>query len=323
MELTGKQIKKMLFFLLFIIVLMAGFNKITPYFFRMLPNDYVRTKLILNTIKDAKHTPEVVILGNSRGMSGVDGYLLEKELKNHPVVYSFTSTGQMLSESALYYTSLPASVKTVIQCLDIDVLSKPIDINMPNQVALHMYGYKMDDQTKLLVPGLYDELNKSDWYYNYKARNCLFSGFSFVLRNLLDDDAPENSIDNELHYPTSQTSYRNEAVYQRALDEQNKENKFESYKITSEWKQLIEGSYSFFKERNIQYYLVIMPYNPDIILAKKTEKQEALQSFIKELGHIPYINCFDLLEASDFYDAIHPNDKGAKKITNQLLISLP
>lgn len=302
---------------------MAGFNKITPYFFRMLPNDYVRTKLILNTIKDAKHTPEVVILGNSRGMSGVDGYLLEKELKNHPVVYSFTSTGQMLSESALYYTSLPASVKTVIQCLDIDVLSKPIDINMPNQVALHMYGYKMDDQTKLLVPGLYDELNKSDWYYNYKARNCLFSGFSFVLRNLLDDDAPENSIDNELHYPTSQTSYRNEAVYQRALDEQNKENKFESYKITSEWKQLIEGSYSFFKERNIQYYLVIMPYNPDIILAKKTEKQEALQSFIKELGHIPYINCFDLLEASDFYDAIHPNDKGAKKITNQLLISLP
>ncbi|WP_455638155.1 hypothetical protein [Parabacteroides sp.] len=323
MELTGKQIKKMLFFLLFIIVLMAGFNKITPYFFRMLPNDYVRTKLILNTIKDAKHTPEVVIFGNSRGMSGVDGYLLEKELKNHPVVYSFTSTGQMLSESALYYTSLPASVKTVIQCLDIDVLSKPIDINIPNQVALHMYGYKMDDQTKLLVPGLYDELNKSDWYYNYKARNCLFSGFSFVLRNLLDDDAPENSIDNELHYPTSQTSYRNEAVYQRALDEQNKENKFESYKITSEWKQLIEGSYSFFKERNIQYYLVIMPYNPDIISAKKTEKQEALQSFIKELGHIPYINCFDLLEASDFYDAIHPNDKGAKKITNQLLISLP
>ena len=51
-----------------------------------------------------------------------------------------------------------------------------------------------------------------------------------------------------------------------------------------------------------------MPYNPDIISAKKTEKQEALQSYIKELGYIPYIDCFDLLEASDFYDAIHPND---------------
>lgn len=302
---------------------MACLNRITPCFFRMLPNDYARTKLILNTIRDTTQTPEVVIFGNSRGMSGVDGYLLERELSDHPVVYSFTSTGQKLSESTLYYTSLPASVKTVIQCLDIDALSKPVDMDIPNQVALHMYGYKMDDQTKLLVPALYDELNKSDWYYNYKARNCLFSGLSFVLRNLLDDDAPENSIDNELRYPASQASYRNEAVYQRGLDEQNKENKFEAYKITAEWKRLLEESYAFFKAKNIQYYLVLMPYNPDIISANKTEKQEALQSYINELGYIPYINCFDLLEASDFYDAIHPNDKGAKKITRQILISLP
>ncbi|KKB46859.1 hypothetical protein HMPREF1212_04355 [Parabacteroides sp. HGS0025] len=323
MELTGKQIKRLVFFLLFVIVLMACLNRVTPCFFRMLPNDYARTKLILNTIRDTTQTPEVVIFGNSRGMSGVDGYLLERELSDHPVVYSFTSTGQKLSESALYYTSLPASVKTVIQCLDIDALSKPLDMDIPNQVALHMYGYKMDDQTKLLVPALYDELNKSDWYYNYKARNCLFSGFSFVLRNLLDDDAPENSIDNELRYPASQASYRNEAVYQRGLDEQNKENKFEAYEITAEWKRLLEESYAFFKAKNIQYYLVLMPYNPDIISAKKTEKQEALQSYINELGYIPYINCFDLLEASDFYDAIHPNDKGAKKITRQILISLP
>lgn len=323
MELTGKQIKRIFFFLLFIVVLMVGLNGVTPYFFRMLPNDYARTKLILNTIKDPEQVPEIVIFGNSRGMSGVDGYMLEKELSDHPVVYSFTSTGQMLSESALYYSSLPSSVKTVIQCLDIDVLSKPVDMDIPNQVALHMYGYKMDDRTKLLVPGLYDELSKSDWYYNYKARNCLFSGFSFVLRNLLDDDAPESSIDNELRYPAAQASYRNEAVYQRGLDEQNKQNKFEAYRITHEWKRLIEESYSFFKAKNIRYYLVLMPYNPDIISAKKTEKQKALQSYIKELGYIPYIDCFDLLEASDFYDAIHPNDKGAKKITNQILISLP
>lgn len=323
MELTGKQIKRIFFFLLFIVVLMVGLNRVTPYFFRMLPNDYARTKLILNTIKDPEQAPEIVIFGNSRGMSGVDGYMLQKELNDHPVVYSFTSTGQMLSESALYYSSLPSSVKTVIQCLDIDVLSKPVDMDIPNQVALHMYGYKMDERTKSLVPGLYDGLSKSDWYYNYKARNCLFSGFSFVLRNLLDDDAPESSIDNELRYPAAQASYRNEAVYQRGLDEQNKQNKFEAYRITPEWKRLIEESYSFFKAKNIEYYLVLMPYNPDIISAKKTEKQEALQSYIKELGYIPYIDCFDLLEASDFYDAIHPNDKGAKKITNQILISLP
>lgn len=323
MELTGKQMYRILFFLLFLVVLMMGLNKVTPCFFRMLPSDYARTKLIVNTIKDTTQTPDIVIFGNSRGMSGVDGYLLQEKLEGHPLVYSFTSTGQRLSESALYYSSLPSSVKTVIQCLDIDHLSKPIDMDIPNLVALHMYGYKVDDQTKLLVPELYDKFGQSDWYYNYKAKNCLFSSFSFILRNLLDDDAPETSIDNELHYPTAQASLRNEVVYERGLAEQNRHNKFKDFEITPEWKRLIQGVYSFFKEKGIQYYLVIMPYNPDIISAKKTEKQQVLQSFISELGYIPYINCFDLLEASDFYDAIHPNDKGAKKITNQILISLP
>lgn len=323
MELTGKQSYRIVFFLLFLIVLMIGLNKVTPYFFRMLPSDYARTKLLVNTIKDTTQTPDIVIFGNSRGMSGVDGYLLQDKLKGHPRVYSFTSTGQRLSESALYYSSLPSSVKTVIQCLDIDHLSKPIDMDVPNLVALHMYGYKMDNWTKSLVPALYDKFGRSDWYYNYKARNCLFSSLSFLLRNLLDDDAPEISIDNELHYPTAQTSYRNEVVYQRGLIEQNIHNKFKDFKITSEWKELIEKAYSFFKERGVRYYLVIMPYNPDIVADKKTEKQKALQSFIKELGYIPYIDCFGLLDASDFYDAIHPNDKGAKKITNQILISLP
>ena len=70
MELTGKQIYKILFFLLFLIVLMIGLNQITPYFFRLLPNDYARTKLIINTVKDTTQTPDIVIFGNSRGMNG-------------------------------------------------------------------------------------------------------------------------------------------------------------------------------------------------------------------------------------------------------------
>ena len=74
-------------------------------------------------------------------------------------------------------------------------------MDIPNQVALHMYGYKVDDRTKSLVPGLYDELR----------------------------------------YPAAQVSYRNEAVYQRGLDEQNKQNKFEAYRITPEWKLLMQS----------------------------------------------------------------------------------
>lgn len=321
--LTKKQIYRISFFLLFVVVFVALMNLITPFLFRMLPNDYARTRLIVKTIDKTLPEPDVVIFGNSRGMSGIDGYMLEEKLKDHPVVYSLTTTGQLLGESMLYYHSLPSSVKTVIQCVDLDVLSKSVNINIPNLVALYMYGYRMNDETQKFIPELIKDFSHSDWYYNFEARKCVFAGFSVILRDLLDDDAPESSIETELRYPVSHRSDRNEITYQPGIEEQIKQNKFASYRITPEWERLLTSSYTYFKSKGINYCIVLLPYNPDIISTKKTEKLEAIQSFREVFKDIPYVDCVNLLEASDFFDATHSNDKGAKKITNQLLISLP
>lgn len=94
----------MIRFLLFLGILLFLFNQITPYLYRLLPNDYVRTRLIWSTLNNPEERPDLVILGNSRGMSGVNGYKLEAELRGNPCVYNLTSTGQRLSESALYYS---------------------------------------------------------------------------------------------------------------------------------------------------------------------------------------------------------------------------
>lgn len=322
MELTRIQLKNIIRFLLFLGIMFLLLNVITPYFYRLLPNDYVRTRLILNTLESPEKKPDLVILGNSRGMSGVNGYKLEKELKGNPCVYSFTSTGQRLSESALYYTSLPSSVQVVVQCVDLDQLRNPIDLDVPNKVALHMYGYRMDDFTRRLLPGLEKSLSRSDFYYNYEARNSLFTGLTTYLRNKLDNDVIPGAVEFDLRYPNSTTSDRNESTYQRNIEEQNENNKFEAYEITSEWKKLIETSSVYFKNRNIVYYLVIMPYNPDITIFTTAEKQRALSIFIETFGSFSIIDCMDLLDASDFYDAIHPNRKGAEKITNHIIKTL-
>ena len=115
MKPTHKQIKSMIRFLLFLGILLFLFNQITPYLYRLLPNDYVRTRLIWSTLNNPEERPDLVILGNSRGMSGVNGYKLEAELRGNPCVYNLTSTGQRLSESALYYSYLPSSVQVVVQ----------------------------------------------------------------------------------------------------------------------------------------------------------------------------------------------------------------
>lgn len=281
----------MIRFLLFLGILLFLFNQITPYLYRLLPNDYVRTRLIWSTLNNPEERPDLVILGNSRGMSGVNGYKLEAELRGNPCVYNLTSTGQRLSESALYYSYLPSSVQVVVQCVDLDQLRGPIELDDPNRVALHMYGYKMDGFTRELLPALEKPLSEPNLYYNYVARNCLFSGLTTYLRK-------------------------------RKVEEQNEENKFEAYQITPEWKRLIERSSVYFRDRGIIYCLVVMPYNPDITAFTVAEKQRALRMFTQMFDSILIVDCMDLLDTSDFYDAIHPNRKGAEKITDQIIRSL-
>lgn len=318
MALKRKHIYRVVFFILFGFSLFGILLAVTPALFRFLPNDYARIRLIIETLKSpVEPQSEIIIFGNSRGMSGVDGHLLEEKLPGNPVVYSFTSTGQNVGESGLHYTSVPASVKTIMQCIDIDLLSKPISIFLSNQVALRMYGYTMDIETEELLPALEKELDKPGYYYNFEARNCVFAGLTVILRNLLDDDTPESSISTELHYPTTQTSLRKEATYQKEISEQNKTNKFADYTIRQEWITFLNRSHQYFKSRNIDYYLLLMPYNPDITSCSTEEKQKALEMFKEEFRDIPQLDCFNVLDGSDFYDAIHPNDSGAKKITNR------
>lgn len=55
----------MIRFLLFLGILLFLFNQITPYLYRLLPNDYVRTRLIWSTLNNPEERPDLVILGNS------------------------------------------------------------------------------------------------------------------------------------------------------------------------------------------------------------------------------------------------------------------
>lgn len=65
-----------------------------------------------------------------------------------------------------------------------------------------------------------------------------------------------------------------------------------------------------------------MPYNPDITAFTVAEKQRTLRMFTQMFDSILIVDCMDLLDTSDFYDAIHPNRKGAEKITDQIIRSL-
>lgn len=91
---------------------------------------------------------DLVILGNSRGMSGINGYILEEKLANHPHVYNLSSSSQTFAQSVLYYHSLPDSTKIVLQCIDVDRAFSPLSISEANKLSLIFYGYSFDEETK-------------------------------------------------------------------------------------------------------------------------------------------------------------------------------
>ena len=97
-------------------VVLIGLNILTPWAYKNLPNDYVRTGIILEHIQNQKKKPAIVIMGNSRGMSGINANMIEDSTKM--ITYNYCSPSQSLIESALYYDKLPSSVKYIIQCID-------------------------------------------------------------------------------------------------------------------------------------------------------------------------------------------------------------
>ena len=65
-----------------------------------------------------------------------------------------------------------------------------------------------------------------------------------------------------------------------------------------------------------------MPHNPDIRSFTQEERKAAVALFRRTFPAAYTVDCVNLLEAEDFYDAIHLNEKGARKLTERLIQAL-
>ena len=80
MKLTKKQIENVALFGGVFIVLLIILNVTAPYVYKLFPNDYSRIGIILDALKTRTVTPEIVVFGNSKAMSGVDANMIQEHL---------------------------------------------------------------------------------------------------------------------------------------------------------------------------------------------------------------------------------------------------
>ena len=158
---------------------------------------------------------------------------------------------------------------------------------------------------------------------NYKARNCLFAGLTTALRQWLDDDVIAGATATELHYPRSTHTLRNTKVYDREIAALNNDStKYKQLTIAEEQQRLITGSMNYLQQRGIALFYLLMPHNPDIRSFTQEERKAAVALFRRTFPAAYTVDCVNLLEAEDFYDAIHLNEKGARKLTERLIQAL-
>ena len=93
-----------------------------PALFGVLPSDLWRTGHLLRALEGDAASPEIVVLGNSVVMAGIDARQLSEGLAGRPLVYNLASGAQAPAESFLYYQELPPGVRVIVQVVSADAL---------------------------------------------------------------------------------------------------------------------------------------------------------------------------------------------------------
>lgn len=288
-------------------------NYFTPWLYRYLPNDYSRTGLIIAALADTQANPEIILFGNSVLMSGIDARTLRAKI-NSGLIYNFASSGQTLSESQLYYSQVPKSVKQVFQFARIDELMQPPPI-LPEAVLRNFRLFNHQVQCcEFNVPEEYVKFQQeSDWRIRFEARTIITNTFNRNLREVFRKDLDIKRAEADLFFPNIYAG-RPMAVYNFNVAHNNPTPAISLFNFEGETLARLIVASQAFKRRGVQFTLVICPMNPDLTGFDEQFRAQA-RSKVANMQDIRIVSLFDELMPIDFVDHWHISRTGAQKMT--------
>lgn len=310
--------KHLIIFLILVLSTILFANIMTPKIARAFPNDYFRTGIILDSLCDENFFPSIVILGDSKGMSGLDCNLIDSLLSGENV-YNLCSPSQTLAESFLYYDKLPASVHTVIQAIHIrDCVSGTLELKDPAYVAFAMSDYIMSSDLYDLVGNeICADLSETALLKNYKCRTVLKSGLANVFLHCFDDDPPTDRM-SSLKYPypyltdKSPNYMRDLKLYEKYVSDSETH-----FCLEPKIENALEQAMQFLHSQNKRLLLLISPVNTELSVSNQADENYAYE-INEQFLDFQIINAYLSLCPADFYDMLHPNTIGARKLSQEV-----
>lgn len=307
-----KSIFKFLMIVIFSIFgILLVFNVMTPFICKYMPNQFAKADLVLDSLKSSDFQPEVLAFGSSLVQTGVDGYVLRKEL-NTSKVYNLAVPSYNLKSVCGYFPFLPSTVKTVIIGVRIDEFTTENSKFSSPKVQ--------DSLFQNYISAKVNATNDFSFVKNYENRACLMAGLKIMVTDVLDNDAPGEESMNII-YPYLYPNNRAVATYKRDIERRNKETDslFIGRVFNKEFVGLLTRTNTYLKSKNINFVVYLSPSSPDVKLTSKPEAKNFILKIEQNLPQdIEFVNCFYSLKADEFYDSVHPNRVGAEKLSKIL-----
>lgn len=295
-----------------ILIVIASSQK---YLFRHLPHDYARHALILDALQ-TDTSNRILLFGGSQSMFGIDTKLIKDSLHYEGDIYNLSSPGQYLIMSAYYYSLVGQRTEIVVQCVSPSIFTANKEYNLfdNDAIAMHLAGYRIDDDTKDLIRNYNQYFDKPTIIKDILAHTYFKSYLHAIIRPLFDDEEFDNSVMSSLYFPHIYTTMKhpNYPTYRCSCEDYVFKN-FPELQI-----EFLRRINHYFKGRGVMYILVFLPINPDECSGHYQDFDESSKMIEKETG-IQVINLSDyLLDNKYFYDAYHPNKDGAKVLSLEL-----
>jgi|GEM_PF-6758021 len=303
-------LKDILIYTVIVECLLALIIAFQPLMVQGLRYDLSRHKLIINSLSANAKQPDIIVFGNSLSMLGVNTKQISEAIPSHPLIYNLSSVDQGIVEGAYFISAVHQHTSAVVQCLDFSTFSlESLDLQEENAISMIMNGYSIDSTTKAILRETNPFFDKSKLVVAFEARNTVRSSLHNVLRKYLDNEKFANNF-HDRYFPHVYLQERHPDYPNISQFAEEPE-----LKIVDTILALASRINSFLNKKGIRYHIVLMPLNQDIYKMDDSVCNEYLEKVKTKLPGIDILDLSRKLTQEHFYDAIHPNKKGAAVIS--------
>lgn len=313
---------------------------VIPRMFSRIDTDLTRTRILLKTVQEIKSgltpAPDIVVLGNSVTMNGVDTAIITDRLPNKPLVYNFSSTGQSLAEGYLYLQELNNNTKTVVIVVSPGNLE---DDGLPSRDVyntFYMQGYRPNSQTLSTLQSVFDRVDPNDpmgakypidmfsqanYQQRFHSRWSIAQMPDTEFRKRLRKDLETTKSIKSLTYPAPYTKPISRSNFDILLPTYNKKRQSPKFSPLPTQVDLLGRIKKQLDAQSIQLLVVLAPMHPQRLSFLGPEWEESRRQWVagKPIPGTPILDLTDALTRDDqFLDVVHPSRAAADLISDRI-----